>query len=115
MAALWRVFACDYLLKPRCASVQTLADSVMGSIISTGSEQPLPEPSQVPVEEPVPAPRVPAAPAAEPVYSAEHAFQIGARVQARWAGKWFDAVVKAHRVQGVYEVDWLETPRSAIQ
>jgi ankyrin repeat protein len=35
---------------------------------------------------------------------------IGARVQARWAGKWFDATVKAHRGVGVYVVDWLETP-----
>jgi len=39
-----------------------------------------------------------------------HAFAVGARVEALWAGTWYGAVVEERHGDGSYEVEWTDTP-----
>ena len=64
-------------------------------------------------EEPVVAAAQPApeaAPPAEAPTTAPPAFAVGARVEARWAGTWYGAVVDSTHGDGSYELEWLDDP-----
>ena len=64
-------------------------------------------------EEPVVAAAPPApeaAPPAEAPTTAPPAFAVGARVEARWAGTWYGAVVDSTHGDGSYELEWLDDP-----
>ena len=39
-----------------------------------------------------------------------HAFAVGARVEALWAGTWYGAVVEERHGDGSYEVEWTDAP-----
>ena len=51
-----------------------------------------------------------AAPPAEAPTTAPPAFAVGARVEARWAGTWYGAVVDSTHGDGSYELEWLDDP-----
>ncbi|CAH0371952.1 unnamed protein product [Pelagomonas calceolata] len=48
--------------------------------------------------------------AAPPVVDAPVPYAVGARVEARWAGTWYGAVVEELHADGSYEVEWTDTP-----
>ena len=48
--------------------------------------------------------------AAPPVVDAPVPYAVGARVEARWAGTWYGAVVEELHGDGSYEVEWTDTP-----
>ena len=62
-----------------------------------------------PPKKTAPARDEPVVPEAPPPAVVE-AFAAGARVEARWAGTWYGAVVEELHGDGSYEVEWTDTP-----
>ena len=55
-------------------------------------------------------PVVPETPPPAVVEAPTHAFAVGTRVEALWAGTWYGAVVEELHGDGSYEVEWTDTP-----